>query len=118
MITPNHQPSFASKSLLRIRRALKVTFWSGPRLLFTSRLSLRSAVFMIAASIPALVCTTAMTIPALVYSTPESNTYFYFGRILQGDPVSWVPMTFAAICSFLAFAVPSERPALAFLRSA
>jgi len=118
MITPKNQPSLASTSLTRIRRALKLTFWSGPRILLTSRISLRSAGFMIAATIPALVCTTAMTVPALVYSTPESNTYFYFGRILQGDAMSWVPMTLAAICTFLAFAIPSERPALPFLRSA
>jgi hypothetical protein len=86
--------------------------------MFTSRLSLRNAGFMAAAAIPAIVCTTAMTVPAMVYSTPEANSYFYFGRILQSDPASWIPMGIAAICTFLALAVPNERPARPFLQQA
>lgn len=101
----------------RISSALKLTFWSGPRLLFTSRLSLRTAGFMIAAAVPAIVCSTVMTVPALVYSTPESNAYFYFGRIMQTDPVSWIPLGVASFCSILALAVPTSRPARPFLQT-
>ncbi len=110
-----HQPT-RSTLLRKIPGALKLTFWSGPRLLFTSRLSLRTAGFMIAAAVPAIICTTVMTVPALVYTTPESNAYFYFGRIMQSDPVSWIPMGVAAFCSILALAVPTSTPARPFLQ--
>ena len=59
-----------------------------------------------------------MTLPALVYSGPESNAYFYFGRILQSDPVSWIPMGIAAVCTFVALAMPTSTPALPFLQRA
>lgn len=118
MNTSLNQPPLSLRLRRKALSALKLTFWSGPRLMFTSRLSLRNAAFMIAAAIPAIVCTTAMTVPALVYSSPDANTYFYFGRILQSDPVSWIPMGIAAICSFLALAVPTERPARPFLQTA
>ena len=49
---------------------------------------------------------------------PESNAYFYFGRILQSDPVSWIPMGIAAACTFVALAMPTSTPALPFLQRA
>lgn len=111
-----HQPSTQVSLFRKIAGALKLTFWSGPRLLFTTRLSFRTAGFMIAAAVPAIVCMTVMTVPALVYTTPESNAYFYFGRILQSDPVSWIPMGVAAFSSILALAVPTSTPARPFLQ--
>jgi hypothetical protein len=110
------QPTRQSLLRHKITGAFKLTFWSGPRLLLTSRLSLRTAGFMIAAAVPAIICTTVMTVPALVYTTPESNAYFYFGRIMQSDPVSWIPMGVAAFCSVLALAVPTSTPARPFLQ--
>lgn len=110
-----HQPK-RIPLIRKISGALKLTFWSGPRLLFTSHLSLRTAGFMIAAAVPAIVCTTVMTVPSLLFTTPESNAYFYFGRILQSDPVSWIPMGVAAFCSILALAVPTSAPARPFMQ--
>lgn len=118
MNTSPNQPNLASRFLRRSISALKLCFWSGPRLLFTSRLSPRNAGFMITAAIPALLCATAMTVPAIVFSSPDSNAYFYFGRILQSDPLSWIPMSVAAICTFMALAFPTERPARPFLQQA
>jgi len=69
---------------------------------------------MIAATVPTMICTSLMTLPALMYSHPASNAYFYFGQILQSDPVSLIPMGIAALCTFVALAMPTSTPVLPF----
>ncbi len=92
-----------------ISRAMRVTFISGPRLLLTSRLSVKSASMMILLCAPALLFCGMLTIPALIFPSPQQQAYFYFSQVLNHDPVRWIGLVLAGACALIALAVPASN---------
>ncbi|MFD0894886.1 hypothetical protein KBB96_04285 [Luteolibacter ambystomatis] len=91
---------------------MKSTLWTGPLMLVTGQVSKRTAAFMIAGAIPAILVALFLTVPNFLFCTPQHQAYFYFGRDLANSPLSLVPMLVAAICALIALslpAVPSRR---------
>jgi len=95
-----------------IKRLLRLTFISGPWLMFTSQLSIKSAVLMMMLCTPALLFSSMLTIPALLFPSPQQQAYFYFARVLDQDPTRWIILALTAICTVIALAVPAvaENP--------
>jgi hypothetical protein len=90
-----------------VMRLLRITFISGPFLLFTTRLSIRHAAMMILLCTPALILVSFLTIPTFLFSSPEHHAYYEFANILTKDPAQWFILPFAALCSMIALAVPA-----------
>ncbi|BCU78613.1 hypothetical protein [Luteolibacter sp. LG18] len=95
------------RRLRKLLCALKATFWTGPRMLFTGKLPKRTAAFMIVGAAPAILCALFLTVPAFLFCTPQHQAYFYFGQYLNDNPVSLLPMLVAALCAFLVMAMPA-----------
>lgn len=93
-----------------IMQALRLTFISGPRLLFTSRLSAKSASLMILLSIPALLLTLLLTIPPLLFNSPEQHAYYEFANAINHDPTYLIILAFAALCTIISLAIPATEP--------
>jgi hypothetical protein len=96
-----------------VARALRITFISGPRLLFTGQLSIKSAFFMVMLCTPALFLWALLVIPPFLFPFPEHNAYFEFAQIVTGDPAQLLLLPLAAACFLLALAIPAtiSRPA-------
>lgn len=90
-----------------IKRLLRLAFISGPWLLFTSRLSVKSASLMILLCAPALLFCSMLTIPAMLFQSPQQHAYFYFAKVLDQDPTRWIILGLAAVCAVMALAVPA-----------
>lgn len=100
-----------SKSFLRrFFGGLRLTFWTGPKILFTRRISVRMAVYMFLAVIPGFVASLFLTLPPFLFDKPEHRAYYFFGRLIQHDPLIWLALVSAAICSLLALAIPATTP--------
>jgi hypothetical protein len=93
-----------------IMRLLRLTFVSGPRLLFTTRLSIKSASIMILLCAPALFLVLLTTVPSLIFDSPEQRAYYEFANILVKDPVQFAVLPLAALCALIALAVPATAP--------
>ena len=91
-------------------RILRLTFISGPFLLFTTRLSSKNASIMIMLCIPALLLAAMLTIPSILFDSPEQNAYYEFAHAINGDPTRLVILALAGICAVLALAVPATAP--------
>lgn len=80
-----------------------------------SFLPTRTGTLMIAACIPAILCSLVMTVPGLIFSIPNDNAYFHFSRILIFDHASFVPIALTALSAALALLLPlnPQRAALA-----
>ncbi|NQX01007.1 hypothetical protein HQ447_10130 [bacterium] len=100
---------FSVKGILRI---LRLTFISGPFLLFTSRLSGKNASIMIMLCTPALLLWALLTIPPLLFTSPDQHAYFQFANVLDHDPMRLITLGLATLCSLVALAIPatSARP--------
>jgi hypothetical protein len=96
-------------SLKTLANLLRLTLYVGPKLLLTSRLSGKSASMMIMLCAPALLCCAMLTLPALIFQSPQQQAYFYFAQVLNQDPIRWVGLTLALICTFIALAVPATE---------
>lgn len=83
---------------------------SGPFLLLTSRLSVKSAAIMILLCAPALLLTAVLTVPAMLFTSPEQNAYFQFAQAINADPTRLVVLALAAVCTVVALAVPATAP--------
>ena len=90
-----------------IKHLLRLTFISGPWLLFTSRLSVNSALLMILLCAPALLFSAMLTIPALLFQSPQQHAYYYFAKVLDQDPTRWIILALATVCAVIALAVPA-----------
>lgn len=93
-----------------ITRLLQMSFISGPRLLFTSRLSLKNASLMILLCAPALLFSAMVTIPSLIHTSPEQCAFHEFARVLDQDSSRGIVLTLSTICALIALAVPATPP--------
>jgi len=82
----------------------------GPRLLLTSRISLKCAAMMAALCMPALLCWTILTIPSLIFQSPHQQAYYYFSKTLNEDPTRWFVLLLAGACAIFSLAVPAALP--------
>ena len=89
---------------------LRITFFTGPRLLLTSRLSLKIAVMMILLCSPALIFCAMMTVPQLLFQSPQQQGYYYFAETLNQDPVTWLIFSLTGLCAVAALALPATEP--------
>jgi len=90
-----------------LKRALRLTFISGPWIMLTASMSLKSASMMILLSSPGLLLCSILTIPALLFQSPEQHAYYYFSQVLDQDPSRWVIWVLAGACSLIALAIPA-----------
>lgn len=108
--TPRRVKNAVSRGIFTakgIKRLLRLTFISGPWLLFTSRLSINSALLMILLCAPALLFSAMLTIPALLFQSPQQHAYYYFAKVLDQDPTRWIILALATVCAVIALAVPA-----------
>jgi len=98
---------FSFKTFARI---LHLTLIVGPRLMFTRRMSVKSASMMIMLCVPALLLCTMMTLPAFLFPDPEQHAYFQFSQVLNHDPSRWIGLMLAGTCAIIALAVPAATP--------
>jgi hypothetical protein len=94
----------------RSRGLLRQIFLQGPRLLLTSRISVKCATMMTALCMPALLCWTILTIPGLIFQSPQQHAYFYFAKVLNEDPTRWLVLLLAGACVLFSLAVPAVLP--------
>lgn len=98
------QRSFTFKGVMRL---LRLTFISGPILLFTTRLSIKHASIMMLLCAPALLLISLTTVPAFLFNSPEQHAYYEFANILIKDPAQFFILPLAALCAMIALAVPA-----------
>jgi len=91
----------------RLLGLLKLTFISGPLVLFTSHISVKCAAAMMIMCAPALLFCSILTFPALVFSSPQQNAYFYFAKVLEQDPTRWIVLLLTTLCVLLSLALPA-----------
>ena len=85
----------------------KLIFITGPRILFTSRISGKCAALMMMLCTPSLLLTSILTVPALLFPSPQQHAYFYFSKLINQDPSRWAVLLLAGICAMLALAIPA-----------
>lgn len=100
----------ASQAVPDVEKFLRLMFFHGPRHLFTSRISVKCATFMVAMCSPALLFCALLTIPALLFSSPEQHAYFYFSRQINEDPSRWLVLLLAGFCALMSLAIPATMP--------
>ena len=106
----NTSPSDEVRGSRRFGRSmnfLQLMFFSGPRQLLTSRISVKCAAMMMAMCAPSLLIFALLTIPALIFQSPQQQAYFYFARLVNEDPVRWLALALASVCALLSLAVPA-----------
>ncbi len=81
-------------------------FIDGPRLLLKGKFSRRAAAFMVVAAIPAIAAVLFLTLPGLLFPTPQHNAFFYFGKSVTSDVVSYVPLALGLISSIFSLRFP------------
>jgi hypothetical protein len=86
-------------------------FIQGPRLLLTSRISVKCAAMMTILCMPSLLCCSILTIPGVIFQSPQQQAYFHFAKILEDDPTRWLAMLLAGLSALFALAVPAALPA-------
>ena len=84
-------------------------YLSDPIRLFTARFNRRSAIFMMALCVPALLITALLTLPAFLFNTPQHNEYFEFAKQLNTGGDRWVALGLSACCTFLCFIIPADQ---------
>ena len=94
-------------SFRRVMQYLKLTFFSGPKVLFTSQISVKCAAAMVTMCAPALAFCAILTLPALVFQSPQQNAYFYFARVLNEDPTCWIVLVLTGLCVVLSLSLPA-----------
>ena len=100
-----------SPRLSKAAHYLRLTFIKGPKILLTSRISLKCAAAMIMMCMPSLLFFSILTIPAMLFQSPQQNAYFHFARILNEDPTRWIVLSLGAVCAVMSLAVPASMPA-------
>jgi hypothetical protein len=86
---------------------LRLTFFSGPKVLLTSRISGKCAFIMALMCMPSLLFCFMLTVPGLIFQSPHQQAYFYFSKVLDEDPYRWIVLCLAGICTLMALAVPA-----------
>ena len=93
--------------LANVKRYLWFTFIGGPKVLFTSQISLKCALIMTTMCMPSLLFCSILTLPELIFQSPHQHAYFYFGKVLNEDPTRWIVLCLAGICTLMSLAVPA-----------
>jgi hypothetical protein len=99
-------PNAPTKARRAIRMA-RILFITGPRMMFTARLSKKTAALMMALSTPSIFCLALFTIPAFLFHRPEHQAYFQFANLLELDPMRWLAVILAAICAIISIGLPA-----------
>ena len=99
--------SATRRGLTGIRRYLRLIFSTGPKLLFTSRISGKCAFIMMLMTAPSLLCCVMLTMPGIIFQSPQQQAYFYFSKALEEDPSRWTVLAVAGICTLISLAVPA-----------
>jgi len=107
MKTSPNEKIRTSRRIVRILKRMTLMFLLGPRNLLTSRISVKSAAMMMAMCAPSLLFCALLTIPSLIFHSPQQEAYYYFARLVNEDPVRWIALALAALCSVLSLAVPA-----------
>ena len=63
----------AGRKRRRMKALLRLMFFSGPKVLLTSRISGTCALVMILLCSPALLFSAMLTLPALIFQSPQQN---------------------------------------------
>lgn len=95
----------------RVVRFLRMMFFTGPKVLLTSRISGKCALVMTAMCSPALLFCFILTIPGIVFQSPHQHAYYYFSKVLNEDPSRWVALLLAGGCALLSLAIPATMAA-------
>lgn len=88
-------------------RFLRLMFVTGPKVLFTSRISGKCALIMTVMCSPALLFCFILTVPGMVFQSPHQHAYYYFSRVLNEDPTRWIALLLAGVCALLSLAIPA-----------
>lgn len=97
-------------SVKGIQRLARVIFLTGPRLMLTSRLSRRSATYMIMLCVPAIVLFISTTLPRWLFQSPDQEAYFYFAGTFTQDLSKGYLLVLSALCMLLVLAMPATSP--------
>lgn len=81
-------------------------FIDGPRLLLTGKFSRRAAGFMIAGALPAIAAALFLTVPGMLFPTPQHQAFFQFGKVLNSDMASLIPVGLGVLSSIFSFRLP------------
>ena len=95
------------RGLWRVARYLRLIFFSGPKLLLTSRISGKCAFVMTVLCTPALLFSFMLTVPGLIFQSPHQHAYFYFSKVINEDPTRWIALCLAGLCALIALAIPA-----------
>lgn len=95
------------RRLYQMVRYLRLIFFSGPKVLLTSRISGRCAVVMTLLCLPSLLFSFILTVPGLIFQSPHQHAYFYFSKVINEDPTRWVALSLAGVCALIALAIPA-----------
>ena len=93
--------------LAGLMRYLRLIFITGPRLLFTTRISGKCAFIMMLMMVPSVLCCLMLTMPGIIFQSPQQQAYFYFAKMLENDPTRWIVLALAGVCSLISLAVPA-----------
>ncbi|MEO5916331.1 MAG: hypothetical protein ABIS50_18985 [Luteolibacter sp.] len=97
-------------TLPSLQRLVRLTFITGPRALLTSRLSPRSASYIMLLCLPAIMLYLAMTVPSMLFQSPDQEAYFYFASSLNHDLSSGYMLALSVLCMFVALTLPAASP--------
>ncbi len=92
---------------VRVKHYLRLTFMSGPKVLFTSQINWKCAIIMTMMCLPSLLFCSILTLPEIIFQFPHQHAYFYFGKVLNEDPTRWIVLFLAGICTIMSLAVPA-----------
>jgi hypothetical protein len=105
------EPELAATSgLPRVAHYLKLNFLSGPKVLLTSRISVKCATVMTLMCVPSLLFCSLLTLPALIFESPQQNAYYEFSSVINTDPLRWIVLLMASVCALMSLAVPAAMP--------
>jgi len=92
-----------------VMRHLRLIFITGPKLLFTTKISGKCAFIMMLMTAPSLLCCVMLTMPGIIFQSPQQQAYFYFSKMLENDPARWIVLMLAGICTLISLAVPAAN---------
>ncbi|MCX6877962.1 MAG: hypothetical protein NTW21_29725 [Verrucomicrobia bacterium] len=104
-------PAAVGHSPIRLMSLLRLIFFSGPKVLVSSQISVKCAVAMVTMCAPALLFCALLTLPALIFQSPQQHAYFYFAKVLDEDPTRWFVLFLSGICVILSLALPATMSA-------
>jgi hypothetical protein len=90
-----------------MKDCLRLTFISGPKVLFTSQISAKCAASMVLMCAPAMLFSVILTLPAVIFQSPQQNAYYHFARVLEDDPARWIALFLGGVCAILSLALPA-----------